>query len=265
MQGSRENNDKSGKSTSMVEDFLQYFDIDLATTEAQKQKIYNVRYRVYCEEFKYEPVHDKQGEIETDEFDDHSLHCLVTHKRSGRAAGCVRLVCASDDHVLPLENHCLENVYVDYLDPLMAGDRNQLCEFSRLAVDAAFRKRPGEEHTRLGEFDAMDCSHQEQRTFSLVGIASFLAAFAAANLAQRDQIYAMMESNLPRLLRRAGILVQKAGDTMEYHGPRAPYFITTELALNNMRDDLHGLYDAIHERLAYSYNGREAAKYINTA
>jgi hypothetical protein len=71
-------------------------------------------------------------------------------------------------------------------------------------------------------------------------------------------MFAMMESNLPRLLRRAGILVQQAGDSMEYHGQRAPYFITTELALENMRDDLHVMYDAIYERLAYNYTGREA-------
>jgi N-acyl amino acid synthase of PEP-CTERM/exosortase system len=246
---------------SLTEAFVNYFDVDLVTTPAQIEQASRVRYRVYCEEFGYEPTAAFPNRLETDEFDAHSLHCLVTHRRSGRAAGCVRLVCASENHTLPLEEHCLENVYVEYLDTLMGGDRNRVCEFSRLAVDATFRKRPGEDHTRLGEFDSMDCSHQEQRTFSLVGIASFLAAFAAANLAQRDYIYAMMESNLPRLLRRAGILVQQAGDTMEYHGQRSPYFITTELALNNMRDDLHGLYDAIHERLAYSYNGRDAVTY----
>ena len=240
---------------SLADAFLNYFDIDLATTAAQQEQVARVRYRVYCEEFGYEPVDEFPDGLETDPCDAYSLHCLITHKRSGREAGCVRLVCASEDEVLPMETHCLENVYVEYLEAMMA-EREQVCEFSRLAVDSAFRKRPGEDHTRLGEYDAMDCSHQEQRTFSLVGIAAFLAAFALADMSGRGHIYAMMESNLPRLLRRAGILVQQAGDTTEYHGQRTPYYITAEMAVANMRDDLQRLYEAIHERLAFGYTAQ---------
>ena len=43
------------------------------------------------------------------------------------------------------------------------------------------------------------------------------------------------------------------GEEMDYHGRRAPYFITTDLALANMRDDLHVLYEALYERLGYHY------------
>ena len=44
--------------------------------------------------------------------------------------------------------------------------------------------------------------------------------------------------------------MQQAGAPTEYHGLRSAYFITTDLALNNMRQDLLALYDAIYERLA---------------
>jgi len=240
---------------SLTETFLNYFDVDLATTKEQKDQVARLRYRVYCDEFAYESAKEFPDLRELDEFDQHSLHCLVTHRRSGRPAGCVRLVCASDEHAMPVETHCLQHVYAEYTDSLRS-DRSRVCEFSRLAVDATFRKRPGEENTLLGELDALDCSHQEQRTFSIVGIACFLSAFALAELAGRDQIYAMMEANLPRLLRRAGILVQQAGDFTDYHGQRAPFFITTDLALENMRDDLHGLYDSLYQRLAHHYRDR---------
>lgn len=242
---------------SLAEAFLNYFDVDLVSSERQRDQVGRLRYRVYCEEFGFESAAAFPDKRETDEFDAHSLHCLMTHRRSKRPAGCARLVCASDDHALPLEIHCLDKVYVEYRDSLMA-ERDRVCEISRLAVDASFRKRPGEDHTRLGEFDAMDCSHLEQRTFSLVGLASYLAALALADLSGRDQIYAMMEDNLPRLLRRAGILVQQAGDSMEYHGQRSAYFITSELALQNMREDLHGIYDAIYERLSIPFRSSKA-------
>lgn len=241
---------------SLSEAFLNYFDVALVATQQDRDRVGRLRYRVYCEEFGYESAADNPDGMETDRFDDHSLHCLITHRRSGETAGCVRLICATDKHELPLEAYCLENVFVDYLDTL-AAERNRVCEVSRLAVDPAFRRRTGELHTRLGEFDAMDCCHQEQRTFSLISIAAVLAGFAMSSLTDRTSIFTMMETNLPRLLRRAGILMQQAGDPMDYHGLRSAYFISTDIALSNMRDDLLGMYDTIYARLAYNRDSRE--------
>jgi len=236
---------------SLAEAFLNYFDVDLVESQRQRERVGRLRYRVYCEEFGYEPAAAFPDGRETDSFDDHALHCEITHRGSGETAGCVRLICATDMHRLPLETYCLESVYVDYLDAL-SQERNRVCEVSRLAVDPAFRRRQGERHTRLGEFNAMDCCHQEQRTFSLISIAAVLAGFAMSSLTDRTRIYTMMEANLPRLLRRAGILMQQAGDPMEYHGLRSTYFITTDFALDNMRDDLRIMYDAIYGRLAFN-------------
>jgi N-acyl amino acid synthase of PEP-CTERM/exosortase system len=243
--------------SSISEGFLSYFDVSLATTSVQLEQLARMRYRVYCEEFGYENAADFPSRLETDEFDEYSHHCMVTHKRSGRPAGCVRLVCASENHALPIQKYCLHSVYTDYAEALLT-DHDNICEFSRLSVDSTFRRRRGEDHTQIGEFDAMDCCHQERRTFSLIGVATFIAAVALASLTRREQIFGMMESNLPRLLRRSGLLVQQAGDYMEYHGNRAPYYFSTGLALNNMRDDLHLLYDAIHARLAENFVARES-------
>jgi N-acyl amino acid synthase of PEP-CTERM/exosortase system len=241
---------------SLTEAFLNYFEVGLVETQQARDQVARLRYRVYCEEFGFEPAEDFPDRLETDRFDDHSLHCIITHRGSGETAGCVRLICATETHSLPLEVHCQGSVYVDYLEPL-GLERHRVCEVSRLAVDPAFRRRPGERHTRLGEFDAMDCCHLEQRTFSLISMAGVLAAFAMSSLTDRTQIFTMMEENLPRLLRRAGILMQRAGNDVEYHGQRSAYFITTELALDNMREDLLVMYRAIHERLVCSSNSRE--------
>ena len=241
---------------SLAEAFLNFFDVDLVESPLQRERVGRLRYRVYCEEFGYEPAEAFPDKRETDCFDDHSLHCEITHRGSGETAGCVRLICATDKHSLPLETFCLDNIYVDYLDSL-AQERNRVCEVSRLAVDPAFRRRPGERHLRQEEIEAMHRSHQEQRAFSLISIAAVLAGFAMSSLTDRTRIYTMMEANLPRLLRRAGILMQQAGDPMEYHGLRSAYFITTDFALDNMRDDLRIMYDAIYGRLAFNSSARE--------
>ncbi len=237
---------------SLADAFLNYFDVELVSTVEMAAKAAELRYRVYCEEFGFEESSAFPDHREADEFDQFSIQGLITHKGSGQAAGCVRLVCASDTHKMPIEVHCLDSVYVEHMATL-SSERGLTCEFSRLAVDVAFRKRLGESHTRVGDFDAFDCCHQEQRTFSMIGIAAFLTAFALACLNKRTHVFAMMEANLPRLLRQSGIVVQKAGDSVEYHGQRAAYFTTTEVALSGMRSDLRTLYDAIEARLATEF------------
>jgi hypothetical protein len=79
------------KKSSMVEDFQEYFDLELANTPEKLESVYRVRYRVYCEEFGYEPADAFPNQLETDEFDENASHCLVTHKLTGMPAGCARL------------------------------------------------------------------------------------------------------------------------------------------------------------------------------
>ena len=170
-------------------------------------------------------------------------------------AGCVRLVPAdgeAEDAPLPFERYCPESLDHNFIQSLDL-DRGTICEISRLAVDGAFRRRSGEALTRFGEVDAMDCSHQEQRTFSLIAVAGFLASTALTDLTHRTNVFAMMEPFLPRLLKRSGIVFQRAGRDINYHGIRAPYFIRTQSALDNMRPDLKELYLAIRGKIEESY------------
>jgi N-acyl amino acid synthase of PEP-CTERM/exosortase system len=242
------------KALTLTENFQRYFSVKFAVTPKQKQQVYHIRYRVYCDEFGYEPADRFPDEMERDSYDEHALHCLIVH-RSGMPAGCVRLVPAHGDSSkfpLPFEQFCGESLDQGFIDSL-GLERNSVCEISRLAVDGAFRRRSGEALTRFGEVDAMDCSRQEQRTFSLIAVAGFLAATALTELTGRTSVFAMMEPFLPRLLKRSGILFQRAGRDINYHGIRAPYFITTQSALDNMRSDLKELYDAILKQIETSY------------
>ena len=240
----------------LSENFLRYFDVAFAGTRTLKEDAYRIRYSVYCEEFQYEPGESFPNRQETDAFDQYSLHALVTHKSTGLPAGCVRLVSPAESDgsdLLPFENHCadsLDNAFVDNL----AIDRTSICEISRLAVDSAFRRRAGEQITRYGEVDGLDCTQQERRTFSIIAVACFLAATALTDISRRTNVFAMMEPFLPRLLRRSGIEFQRAGADIDYHGLRAPYFITTESAVNNMRADLKELYQEIYKSVSRDFS-----------
>ncbi|MEZ5571802.1 MAG: PEP-CTERM/exosortase system-associated acyltransferase [Halioglobus sp.] len=231
-------------SASLVEDFQRYFTLELATTPAQLEYVYRVRYRVYCEEFHYEPVESFPEQLEKDEFDAISKHCVVMHKASGMPAGCARLVLADEHSLMPMEKFCGDAIDTNIIRSF-DNRRDSICEFSRLGVDGAFRRRMGERESRFGEISALDCSQREQRTFSLIAVATILSALAMSELIGRPHCFAMMENFLPRLLRRSGMVVQPAGRETEYHGSRSPYFWDTREVVVNMADELQDFYAAI--------------------
>lgn len=231
-------------SVSLVEDFQKYFSLELATTPTQLEAVYRIRYRVYCEEFRYEPADAFPLQLESDDFDAKSRHCLVWHRASGMPAGCARLVLADESQLMPMEKFCLSAIDEEKLRAF-EDKRHTICEFSRLGVDGAFRRRQGERESRFGEISALDCSKREQRTFSLIAVATILSALALSEMIGRRHCFAMMEPFLPRLLRRSGMIVQPAGREIEYHGARSPYYFETGEIVSGMAEELQEFYAAI--------------------
>jgi len=241
--------DKSN--ASLVADFQRYFDLELATTPLQLESVYRVRYRVYCEEFHYEPVEAFPDQLEKDDFDANSRHCLVIHKATRMPAACARLVLADEQLLLPMEKFCSSAIDESIIRSF-DGRRRAICEFSRLGVDGAFRRRPGEGVSRFGGISALDCSEREQRTFSLIAVATILATFALSELIERPHCFAMMESFLPRLLRRSGIVVHPAGREIEYHGIRSPFCFETRATVGAMAEEFKEFYAVIRADFAAS-------------
>jgi len=245
----------SDKQVTLIDDFESYFRVELVTTDEQKEKVFNIRYRVYCEEFNYEATDLFPDKRETDEFDEHSLHCLIIHKATERAAGCVRLVPVDinyEEGLLPLEKFCKESLDLELIDSYQIK-RNTVCEISRLAVDGAFRRRPGETATRFGGIDSIDCTKNEQRTFSLIALSAFLAGGALTYITHKTNVFAMMEPFLPRLLKRTGIVFDRVGSDMDYHGIRAPYFVTPQSAMDNIQPDIKDMYEWVYKQIEIDY------------
>lgn len=235
----------------ITEAFLRYFSVAFATSDQQKEAVFGIRYNVYCEEFGFEDAGARLQRLEQDEFDANSLHALITHKPTGKPAACVRLVIPAADAgngLLPLEKHCADSLDKPFIQGLGIS-RDTTCEISRLAVDGMFRRRPGENETRYGAIEGLDCTQQERRTFSLLAVACFLSATALTDITRRTNVFAMMEPFLPRLLQRSGIPFLRAGQDIDYHGLRAPYFTTTQSVTENMRAELAELYLQILQRM----------------
>ncbi len=247
------NNKQSNSNMTLHETFIKYFSLELAKTTTQKNKVYTIRYNVYCKEFAYEPTACYPDEKEFDEYDEYSLHCLITHKSTKIPAACVRLIPAfNNGHnvQLPFEKYCAESLDIDFINKLNL-DRKTECEISRLAVDGIFRRRSREALSRFGDIN-MVFHKEEERAFPMIAIASFFAATVLTELSGKTNMFAMMEPPLPRLLKRFGIVFKKAGKEIDYHGIRAPYFLTTQSVLDNMRPELLELYHWIHKQYGES-------------
>ena len=97
-------------SYSITDNFNQYFKIKFAKNKQLRQEAFKIRYAVYSQELGWEP--ENELELETDDCDDYSYHCLLVHRRTKVFAGCVRLVIPPVQNptlLLPFEANCMSS------------------------------------------------------------------------------------------------------------------------------------------------------------
>ncbi|WP_026377131.1 PEP-CTERM/exosortase system-associated acyltransferase [Aestuariibacter salexigens] len=209
--------------------FSSYLSPVLAFDETLKTEVFKIRHGVYCEELSFEPTNRQQQEI--DDFDAFSVHGLIQHRNSNAYAGTVRIVTPQEDsHQLPIEKYCLNSITDNKLNPSQFP-RHEVCEVSRLAVPAAFRRR------QMDKFDGAAVGGINQQTFSVTELRCFpfiavgLYFSAAAYIVCKDikHTYVMMEPRLARSMRFVGIQFEQIGPVVDYHGKRAPFYINPSL------------------------------------
>jgi len=122
-------------SLTMAQTFQKYFSVKLANTQELKQQVYNIRYHVYCKEFEFESIESCPNEMETDEYDDYSLHCLIIHNTTDIPAACVRLVpkinfeyeTQGQFDLLPFEKFCADSLDKKIIPTIINNSRKIKC------------------------------------------------------------------------------------------------------------------------------------------
>ena len=242
---------------SVAEHFNQYFKIRFADTKELRQEAFKIRYGVYSDELGWEPKND--AEMETDECDDYSYHCLLEHRRTGVFAGCIRLIIpptTEPDKKLPFEKSCLESARTDVFDTQQLP-RGGFGEISRLAVLASFRRRDKEKSVPyvLNTVNPETVySEDERRNFPNIAMGLYIGGIALAELFQHVGMVVMMEPRLNRRLKRFGLPFQQIGDEMDYHGQRAMFYLAAEDFHAELNEQLEGLYKIIHKDLTEQVN-----------
>ncbi|MBT2785554.1 MULTISPECIES: PEP-CTERM/exosortase system-associated acyltransferase [unclassified Halomonas] len=233
--------------------FNDEFNFSLAITENQKNRIYKLRHEVYCQEIGYHPAQITNQNIESDIHDSHSIHCLIEHRRSGLAAGCLRLVLPAPHHDgelkrLPLQDFGEHTLPHEVLHPAKLPYES-ICEISRFAIARAFRHKAINHETLASNAFDYQFTEAEKKAFPLIIIALFLATYALVGLMKKRHVFAMMEPRLPRLLSMSGFKFKKVGEPIEMHGKRNAFYIDHSKAEKEMNKELMPFYLHIRKTL----------------
>ncbi|GAB2929953.1 PEP-CTERM/exosortase system-associated acyltransferase [Rheinheimera gaetbuli] len=217
--------DAAIESVHISEHFSHFLQPQLADTPQLKTEVYQLRHQIYCEELHFEQTNEDK--IEKDAFDERALHCVIRHLQSQRLAGTVRLITStSNDELLPLEQYCAAALDNPKLAP-SRFERHEICEISRLAVPSSFRKREIDQYegAATGVLNEKTFSSHEFRCFPYIPICLYLSAAAMSYRTRRYHAFVMMEPLLARSMSFVGIKFKQVGDTIEFHGKRAAYYV----------------------------------------
>lgn len=164
-------------------------------TEKELERIYRLRYRIYCLEKGFEPKEKYPDGIEMDEYDVYSIHFVA--KVNGEAVGTARLI-LNNPIGFPAEKYCKVNIAAFNIR------KERTVEISRFAVS--------NELTRARMID---------RTKIMIGL--FRELYQETKQLGVEHLCAAMGKGLQRLLCRFGIVFSPLSPVVDYHGPRALY------------------------------------------
>ncbi len=244
--------------------FHRHFRAHSANEAHLKQEVFRIRYDVYCDELGWEAIDQFPDAMERDEYDDHSLHCLLEHARTREFAGCVRVVLASPREPMkpfPFELACAD-VLSDEGRHIIDSNRTRAGEISRLAVRSYFRRRAGEAVLPAGAPPGRPNIGPDERRRRTPHIAMclYLAAACQALNSGFSVAFALMEPRLVNRLAYYGIRFKPLGGTIEHRGVRAPYYISRELLFSHMSGSVRGLLEVVGKDLQRSQRVRSAIR-----
>lgn len=229
--------------------FSQFLAPVIANSHYKKQCVYSLRHNVYCEELNFEPIKDDKQE--TDEFDAFSEYCLIQHVHSEAFAGTVRVVSPmNDSQLLPIEKYCMNTITDDKFSPTNFK-RTEICEISRLAVPAAFRRRKADQFigAATGNINKFIYSETELRCFPFIAVGLYFSAAALALKLDKKHAFVMMEPRLAKSMGYVGIKFKQIGPVVDYHGKRAPYYINADLLYSNLSKGFKVMLENIQEHI----------------
>jgi len=243
--------------TDLIAAFNQFFELVHADTDELRMHVYLLRYQVDVLDTGFESDSDCRSGLdehghsilwEQDIFDELSDHYLLRHRRTGIYAATARLILPSPVGIVapyPMALHCPLDKPVNDSDL-----RGRLGEISRFAVSKVFKRRIGELGSLAGVADDVEIyfEEDERRVLPHISLGLFAAVMRMVHQHGITHCYAVMEPALLRLLVRFGMIFNRIGPDVDYHGIRVPCITSAEEALPNIQKVAPSVWDLITNR-----------------
>src|SRR5436190_16908318 len=188
---------------SLADMFGRFFRIVQADTPELIRASYRLRYDVYCVEHPFLDSSHYLDDLETDEYDGHSLHALLQHVPSGAFMGTVRLIMPKPGtarFVMPFSDLCA--------DPRFHAGRvlpvESTAEVSRFAISKAFRRR-ATDGTYPDQHEPSNATIDDRRVLPSLSLGLIIAITQLGLANGITHVCAVMDPALFRLLQRLGI------------------------------------------------------------
>lgn len=219
----------------VADDFSERYQILIANTEELRKDVYRLRHQIFCDDLGYEMDH--HDGLESDEFDDDSLHVLLRERTSQIPVGCFRLVMPqrTGRTWLPFDIYGVPHVDRSLFNWNHVNHARSV-EVSRLALltpNSRSKLNQGESTPYLAT-------------------ALFYAVTAMIVRLNVENVFMVIEPCLGRLTSRFGIRLDQISPAFEYYGQRAT-FTTTGLRMNaeslTLKAPWRRLYNIIEHQL----------------
>lgn len=232
---------------SFSEGYRKHFEVVPAVTDSLKWHNYHIRHEVYAREFGWKPV--REDNIETDDHDRHSLHCLIRTVASHAFVGGARLV-LTDPHdptaPLPFETACAHALDRGIVDP-GTMDRSRIGEISRLVVVADYRRRSGETDTAFAIDDDFGIAPRIRLPYLTLGL--YFAVLALARWKKLSTLFALTEPSVVESVESLGLKSIVIGAPIDHHGQRIPTMVDVEGVVTGLADYLRPFFATISDEV----------------
>jgi N-acyl amino acid synthase of PEP-CTERM/exosortase system len=223
--------------------YERYFTVVPANTPDLLDAAHALRYQVYCVEHNFEDPTLQSGGRERDRYDAQSVHAVLISKPSRSVVGCVRLILperGAAPESLPIRN-LLSDADCRRLDRF---GRDRTAEISRYAIAKKYRRRQGESlYPDVAWSDPP--AHELRRLVPHMSLGLMRGVCLMAAQHRIETVCAAMSPPLLRLLERFGLLFQRLGPAIEYHGLRQPCVADGEELLAGMAERNRDYYQLI--------------------
>ncbi len=227
-----------------------------------RREVFRLRYEVYALEFGFENPYDFLDKLETDEFDDHSVH-FVTLNQNDEVIGTVRMILDSTKG-FPVEHASEITDFKDKPEP------QYITEVSRLAVSQNMRRRfedgmhGVESYLPKSQGGVSDISNKnnpdiEKRQKPVIILGLYKAIYLKCKQLGITHMYMITEDKLFHALYKFGFVFTQVGACVEYHGKRTPYATSWDTIEKHM----HQNHPDLLEFLLFGMDSQYRPKFLS--